>query len=26
LETAQSLEKFGAEGVKIFLHWAEMFE
>ena len=26
LETAQSLEKFGAEGVKIFLGWAERFE
>ena len=26
LETAQSLEKFGAEGVKLFLSWAERFE
>lgn len=26
LETAQSLEKFGAEGVKLFLSWAEQFE
>jgi uncharacterized protein len=26
LETAQSLEKFGAEGVRIFLGWAERFE
>ena len=26
LETAQSLEKFGAEGIKIFLGWAERFE
>ena len=26
LEAAQSLEKFGSEGVKKFLAWAEMFE
>ena len=26
LETAQSLEKFGHEGVIKFLHWAELFE
>lgn len=26
LETAQSLEKFGADGVKLFLSWAERFE
>lgn len=26
LETAQSLEKFGADGVKLFLSWAEQFE
>ena len=26
LETAQSLEKFGADGVKLFLLWAERFE
>jgi uncharacterized protein len=26
LETAQSLEKFGREGVKKFLSWAERFE
>ena len=26
LEAAQSLEKFGVEGVKKFLSWAEMFE
>ncbi len=26
LETAQSLEKFGAEGVRKFLAWAERFE
>ncbi len=25
-QTARSLEKFGEEGVKIFLRWAEMFE
>ena len=25
-DTARSLEKFGAEGVKVFLHWAEIFE
>jgi uncharacterized protein len=26
LETAQSLEKFGAEGVQKFLKWVDMFE
>lgn len=26
VETAQSLEKFGADGVRKFLHWVEMFE
>jgi uncharacterized protein len=26
LETAQSLERFGHEGVEKFLTWAEMFE
>ena len=26
LETAQSLEKFGPEGVKKFLKWVDMFE
>lgn len=26
LETAQSLEKFGHDGVVRFLHWAELFE
>lgn len=26
LDTARSLEKFGAEGVKQFLEWAKMFE
>ena len=25
-ETAQSLEKFGKEGVEKFMKWAEMFE
>jgi hypothetical protein len=25
-ETAKSLEKFGSEGVKKFLSWAERFE
>ena len=25
-DTARSLEKFGSEGVKMFLHWAEIFE